>query len=172
MIPTNCAKSVFLQYWSPIILLIISLMHGGRMSIELHCEYFVEFYYKQLNAKNWLHKEHYMITNESGIMLSLGYLWHDVSHGRTYDPLIKWLCLFEAVTIEQRCIINVHFKANILNNYVWAKYSWPHWMCLLDAKKNFCTVLQPNLSTYSFFVQTDYISFMKTREKSILLFRW
>lgn len=58
------------------------------------------------------------ITNESGIMLSLGYLWHDVSHLRTYDSLIKWLCLFEAVTIEQRCIINMHFKANILNMYM------------------------------------------------------
>ena len=39
-------------------------------------------------------------------------------------------------------------------------------MYLLDAKKNFCTVLQPNLSTYSFFVQTDYISFYEDeREK-------
>ena len=33
---------------------------------------------------------------ESAIILSLGDLWHDVTH---YNPMTKWLCLFEVVAI-------------------------------------------------------------------------
>ena len=61
-------------------------MQGGSVSILLNV----------IAVKSRFLEARYIISSESAMMVSLVYLWCDVTQGRT-DPLIKWLRPFKAV---------------------------------------------------------------------------